>query len=128
MALLSAYYTSSLNVAYSDLFTHFHTWLLSCLNLPAGSHGNAEIDHMTGESSWQPIGSVANTKSIPAIKLFTESDVGVATNQATPITTNHISSLEAYQETVIYALHLVYEVCVLSAVFPQNVHLDCNLV
>ena len=58
--------------------------------------------------------------SIPAMKLFTESDVGVATSQATPITTSHISSLEAYRETVIYALHLVYEVCVLSALIPQK--------
>ena len=114
MALLTTFYRSSAGLPYSTVFTHFHAWLLSCLNLPSDGSDGAKMDHMTSESSWQHLKSTVDSSilnSVPAMKLFTGSDVGVATNKATPITPTHIASLEAYRETVVYALHLVYEVC-----------------
>lgn len=55
--------------------------------------------------------------SVPALKLFASKlmkqhrEVGVASNQAPPTSTSHTASLEAHRETVVYSLHLVYEVC-----------------
>ena len=55
--------------------------------------------------------------SVPALKLFAskpmkqQHEVGVASNQAPPTSTSHTASLEAHRETVVYSLHLVYEVC-----------------
>ena len=54
--------------------------------------------------------------SVPALKLFTSMPtkrhckMGVASNQAPPTCTSHTASLEAHRETVVYSLHLIYEV------------------
>ena len=52
--------------------------------------------------------------SVPALKLFTSSEqlcgVGVASGKTPPIAATPTTSLEAYRETVVYVLHLVYEV------------------
>ena len=135
MDLLSAYYNSSYNVTYSNLLSHFRVWLLSCLHLPVTKEdmgGVTGTDHMTLDSSWQLVDAMLDSKmlnSVPALKLFTAlnqpSDVGGEASEKTPhITATHITSLEACRETVVYALHLVYEVsvelCFVGIIFDNN--------
>ena len=54
--------------------------------------------------------------TVPALKLFTSAltkrhcEIGVASSQAPPTSTSHTASLEGHRETVVYSLHLVYEV------------------
>ena len=122
-ALLSAYYTSSHYLPYSSLLDHFCGWLLSCLNLDGSKMEEGEsndTDHLASEQpSLQCIQDMVDAKmlnSVPALKLFTSMpmkqhcEMGVASNQAPPTCTSHTTLLEAHRETVVYSLHLVYEV------------------
>ena len=92
---------------------------MSCLSLPIAKEnvgGAAELGHMT---AWQQCESMLDSKmlnSVPALKLFTSVKlpremVGGASKETPPIAAaTPIASLEAYRETVVYVLHLVYEV------------------
>ena len=91
---------------------------MKCLSL-TGTKAEVHTEmtsHMTSEaSSWQHMVDAEMLSSVPALKLFTSIKgpsevVGVASNKTPPITDTHITSLETYRETVVYALHLVYEV------------------
>ena len=119
MSVLSTYYLSSHGLPYSRLLGHFQTWLLTCLNLPARKTGSSgvETSHVASESSSEQY--TVDSKllnSIPALKLFTSINkplemVGVASHKTPPITdAAHVTSLEAHRESVVYALHLMYEV------------------
>ena len=54
--------------------------------------------------------------TVPALKLFTSApmkwrcEMGVASSQAPPTSTLQTASLEGHRETVVYSIHLVYEV------------------
>ena len=120
MALLSAYYTSSHHLPFSNLLDHFCGWLLSCLNLN-GSKMEEETNNTghTEQPSLKYIQDMVDAKmlnSVPALKLFTSAmtkqhcEMGVASIQAPPTPASHTVSLEAHRETVVYSLHLIYEV------------------
>ena len=71
------------------------------------------------QSSLQCVQDLIDAKmlnTVPALKLFTSAptkrhcEMGVASTQAPPTSTSHTASLESHRETVVYSLHLVYEV------------------
>lgn len=74
-------------------------------------------DQSASTSPWQHVQAMVDSKmlsSVPALKLFASSEqlcvVGVASGKTPPIAATPTTSLEAYRETVVYVLHLVYEV------------------
>ncbi len=104
--LLTSYYNSSHHLPTSRLPQHFYSWLLSCLGM-----GGA-----TSESSWQQLQGRIELDNLmaamPALKLFSSDIVGevAASYKAPPTCTTPCPCLKDHTETVLWALHLVYEV------------------
>ena len=131
MALLSTYYTSSHRLPYSSLLDHFSGWLLSCLDLTGSKMDEGEssetgnLASSSEQLSLPCVQDMIDTRmlnSVPALKVLTSvpmkrhCEMGVASSEAPPTSASRTASLEAHRETVVYSLHLVYEVqCDLSS-------------
>ena len=83
-----------------------------------GETGNLNVapDEQPSLQCVQDLIDAKMLNTVPALKLFTSAltkrhcDMGVASSQAPPTSTSHSASLESHRETVVYSLHLVYEV------------------
>lgn len=92
---------------------------------------SSETGHISSNSEQEPslqciqdmMMDAKMLNSVPALKLFASKpmkqhcEVGVASNQAPPTSTSHTASLEAHRETIVYSLHLVYEVCTCTCMY-----------
>lgn len=143
-ALLTSYYVSAHRLPTSQLMDHFEQWFLASLCLPStltekdtvGSEGQCRgelIADVTGrantheKSPWQLVQERVQTEemsaAVPALQLFASNGqhVGVANKcTSTPVAMS-TSCLQSHTQTVLMALHLVYEVCDCHA--PANIFL-----
>ena len=102
--LLTHYYVSSHGISTPGLVKHFYSLLLSSLGM----------DSPTGEFSWSQIQKRAQVKkkklSLSALQLFNMAAVREACDDQEATPTDTTPFLKDHAETVLQALHLVYEV------------------
>ena len=131
--LLANYYISSHCVPSSELMEHFEQWLLASLSLPptqmegnphhvgVGSEGQFRVEptaNVVGgasKSPWQHVQDMVQNDNmmvaVPALQMFVTNtrSVGVVNKRlATP--TLPVFCVQSHIQTVLLALHLVYEV------------------